>query len=393
MSDRKLNLKDLQLKHKRVLMRVDVNVPLAHGVIEDDSRILAAIPSIEYIVKQGASLILMSHLGRPQGKPDPAASLTPIAIRLSEILKKPVQMAKDCVGSEVEKIAHALKPGEILLLENLRFHPGEENPLEEPHFVQELAKLGDVYVNDAFGTAHRAHASTVLITQYFPKQSAMGFLMETEIQKLSFLLKNPPKPFYAIVGGAKASSKIGVLKKLATLVDSVLVGGAMAFPFLKAQGVSLGASLSEDLNTVASLPKDQLVLPVDLVVANAFSNDARVQTLSIADGIPEGWYGMDIGPKTVIQWTGLLKDAKTVFWNGPLGVYEMPHFAKGTQAIASFLATLKAKTCVGGGNSIAALKQMGLADQFYHLSTGGGASLEFLEFGHLPGIDALTTAL
>lgn len=391
MADKKLTLKDLSLGNKRVLMRVDFNVPIENGQIEDDSRIHAAIPSIEYVLKHGGSLILMSHLGRPKGKPDPSMSLKPVAKRLSEILKKPIQMANDSIGPDVEKMAKGLMPGHIMMLENLRFHVGEENPAKDPDFTKELSKLGNVYVNDAFGTAHREHASTALIAKYFPKQSAMGFLMEKELKALGPLLDNPERPFYALIGGAKVSSKIGILKKLLTHVDAIFIGGGMAFTFLKEKGIPVGESICEDPNLIKDFPKDKLHLPIDLVIADKFENSAKTQTISVDQGIPDGWHGMDIGPKTIAEWDQKLKNAKTVFWNGPVGVYEMSNFEKGTHAIADFLAKSNAKTFVGGGNSVSAIQQIGLADQFTHLSTGGGASLEFLELGHLPGIDALTS--
>ncbi len=387
---RKLTLRDLSLRGKRVLMRVDFNVPLENGKIADDSRIRAALPSIEYILKQGASLILMSHLGRPKGIPDPAFSLAPCGKRLSEFLQCPIEMAADCVGSAVEKLAAGLNQGEILLLENLRFHVGEENPEKEPGFAAELAELGDCYVNDAFGTAHRAHASTATIASYFPGKAAMGFLMEKEIQELTPLLEKPARPFYAIVGGAKISSKIGVIKRLLELVDKLFIGGGMTFTFLKARGIPIGDSISEDSSTIRGLDQTKLCFPIDLIIADAFSNDAKSKIISVREGISAGWQGMDIGPQTVLTWSKEFKMAATVFWNGPLGVFEMPHFASGTRGIAECLAKTNAKTIVGGGDSVAAIQQMGLGNQFAHLSTGGGASLEFLEFGHLPGIDALS---
>lgn len=383
----KLTLKDLVLKGQRVLMRVDFNVPIEKGKITDDSRIRAALPSIEYVLNHGASLVLMSHLGRPKGAEAPF-SLAPCGKRLSELLKKPVQMAKDCVGAAVEKMANQLKPGEVLLLENLRFHPGEE--AQDPQFTAALAKLGTAYVNDAFGTAHRAHASTAAIAKYFPGKSAMGFLMENEIGALSPLLTNPQRPFYAIIGGAKISSKIGVIQKLLDKVDALFIGGGMFYTFLKAEGIAVGDSICEDLATIRDLPKEKLHFPVDLVIADGFSNDANRQIILSKEGIPEGWQGMDIGPKTVAEWSKLIPKAATVFWNGPLGVFEMGNFAKGTKAIGELLAKSKAKTIVGGGDSVAAVEQMGLGHRFAHLSTGGGASLEFLEYGHLPGIDALS---
>jgi len=395
----KLSLKDLHLKGKRVLMRVDFNVPLSkEGKITDDSRIVASLPSIQYVINHGASLVLMSHLGRPKAKPEPEFSLAPCAKRLSELLKKPVPLASDCAGEKVEKLAAGLHPGEVLLLENVRFHPGEETPEKEPEFVSQLAKLGDVYVNDAFGTAHRAHASTALIAQFFPGKAAAGFLMEKEIAELSPLLKNPERPFYAILGGAKISTKAGVVKNLLDRVDGLFLGGGMAFTFLKSQGIEIGESLCEasEIETAreilekAKKKKIPLHLPLDFVISNGFKNEAEKKIAPSEKGIPSGWQGMDIGPKTIEEWSSELKGAKTVFWNGPLGVFEMPHFAKGTHAIAEKLAHSKAKVIIGGGDSVAAIQQMGLADRFAHLSTGGGASLEFLEFGHLPGIDTLS---
>lgn len=370
-------------------MRVDFNVPMEKGKITDDSRIKAAIPSIEYVLHHGASLILMSHLGRPKG-PDPALSLAPCAKRLSELLKQPVPIAPDCVGPEVEKMAASLKPGQVLLLENLRFHAGEEAPEKDPQFVSNLAKLGDCYVNDAFGTAHRAHASTAAIAKFFSHQSAMGFLMQKEIEALSPLLHKPARPFYAIIGGSKISTKIGVIQKLLNLVDTLFIGGGMTFTFLKAQGIPIGNSISEDPATVQNLPLTKIHLPTDLVIANAFSNDAETKIIPAKQGIPPGWQGMDIGPQTVTLWSKQLAQASTVFWNGPVGVFEMSHFAQGTKDLAEALAHAKAKTIIGGGDSVAAIEQMGLSGRFAHLSTGGGASLEFLEFGHLPGIDALS---
>ena len=391
MAEKKLTLKDLSLGNKRVLMRVDFNVPIENGKIEDDSRIHAALPSIEYVLKHGGSIVLMSHLGRPKGKPDPALSLKPVARRLSEILKCPIQMANDSIGPEVEKMTKGLMPGHIMMLENLRFHEGEKDPKKDPEYVKELSKLGDVYVNDAFGSAHREHASTALITQFFPDRSAMGFLIEEELRQITPLIKNPERPFYAIIGGAKGSSKIGILKKLLTHVDGVFIGGGMAFTFLKEKGISVGDSICENISLIQDFPKDKIYLPVDLVIADQFSNDAKIETILVDQGIPSGWDGMDIGPKTILEWNQKLVGAKTVFWNGPVGVYEMSNFQNGTRAIAEALAKTNAKTIVGGGNSVSAIKQMRLSDQFTHLSTGGGASLEFLELGHLPGIDALTS--
>lgn len=384
-----MTLRDLSLRGKRVLMRVDFNVPFEKGKITDDSRMVAALPSIEYSLNQGASVILMSHLGRPQGK-DPNLSLAPCAEKLSQLLHKPVAMAPDCIGPAVEKMATKMESGQILLLENLRFHTGEEAPEKDPKFVAALAKLGDCYVNDAFGTAHRAHASTTAIAHFFPGKSAMGCLMEKEIEALSPLFEKPAKPFYAILGGAKVASKIGIIKTLLEKVDTLFIGGGMVYTFLKAQGIEIGDSLCESPALTREIPLAKLCFPVDLVIANAFSNDAKIKIIQANQGIPPGWQGMDIGLQTVAVWSKILKNGSTVFWNGPLGVFEMPNFAKGSRGIAEGLAHSKAKVIVGGGDSVAAIQQMGLGHQFAHLSTGGGASLEFLEFGHLPGIDILS---
>lgn len=383
----KMSLSDLSLKGKRVLMRVDFNVPMEKGVIVDDSRIAASLPSIEYILKKGGALILMSHLGRPEGKPKAPLSLAPCAKRLSELLRKPVEMASDCVGPDVEKKVAELQPGQMLLLENLRFHIGEETPEKEPKFAAALAKLGDCYVDDAFGAAHRPHASIVSVAKLFPGKAAIGFLMQKEIDALSPLLKNPERPFYAILGGAKISTKIGLIKQLLERVDGLFIGGAMPYTFFKAQGIPIGDCPSEDTATIRHLPTEKLHFPLDLVIADSAANK---KTIDIKQGIPAGWQGMDIGPKTVAEWAKELKTASTVFWNGPLGVFEIPDFATGTREIADVLAKAQAKTIVGGGDSVAAIQQMGLGRQFTHLSTGGGASLEFIEFGHLPGIDALS---
>ena len=370
----KLTIRDLSLKGKRVLLRVDFNVPLNDdGSISDDSRIRAALPSIRYALQNGASLVLMSHLGRPDGKPTPKYSLRPCAARLAELLDKPVAFDKE--------------PGPIVLLENLRFHPGEEHPDKEPGFVDTLARLGDVYVNDAFGAAHRAHASITLLAERFPGKAAMGFLMEKELQVLSELLTAPKRPFYAIMGGAKISTKLGVVNSLLKRVDLLFIGGGMAPSFFAAQNVKVGASPIERFTLP---PMEKVRLPTDIVIADAFAKDAHRQTVLAKNGIPDGWQGMDIGPRTVAEWSEALKNAGTVFWNGPLGVFEFPAFAAGTRAIAEALAGLKANVVIGGGDSVAAIEQMGLQDRFSHLSTGGGASLEFLEFGHLPGVDILT---
>lgn len=393
---KKLQVQDLDVKGKKVLLRVDFNVPLSkEGKITDDSRIRCSLPTIEFILEHGGSIILMSHLGRPKGI-DPKFSLSCAAKRLSELLHRPVAMAPDCVGLSVEKMASQLREGQILMLENLRFHEGEENSEKDPDFVKKLALLADVYVNDAFATSHRAHASTALIAKYFPKKSAAGFLMQEEISHLMALLKDPKRPFYAVIGGAKISTKIKVVFQLLDLVDGLFLGGAMAFTFLKAKGKNIGSSLFEEseiksVEEVLKKGQKKIHLPTDFIVANGFANDARKKVATVSEGIEQGWQGMDIGPNTIQEWSSLLQKAKTVFWNGPLGVFEMPNFAKGTFAIAQVLAHSSAEVVIGGGDSVAAIHEMHLQDQFAFLSTGGGASLEFLENkGHLPGIDALS---
>jgi phosphoglycerate kinase len=390
-----MSIEDLPLKNERVLMRVDFNVPIKNGKITDDSRIKAALPTIQYALHHGASVILMSHLGRPNGKRDPQFTLKPCAERLSERLGKPVLFAPDSVGPEVEKMAHGLRSGQVLLLENLRFHPGEEEPEKEPEFVKKLAKLGTVYINDAFGTAHRVHASTALIATYFPHKAAAGLLMKKEISFLSPLLHNPKRPFYAIIGGAKVSTKAGVIQNLLKKVDRLFIGGGMTYTFLKAKGIEIGDSLFEatEVETVKNIMRSSsssISLPLDLVIADAFDNGANRKTIPSNEPIPKGWRGMDIGSKTIQAWSAELGKANTVFWNGPLGVFEMAHFATGTHAIAEALSHSKAQVIIGGGDSVAAIEQMGIGDRFAHLSTGGGAALEFLEFSKLPGIESLT---
>jgi len=395
----KLQLQDLDCKGKKVLMRVDFNVPLdEQGAITDDTRLKESLPSIQYILDAGGSVILMSHLGRPKGKKDSKYSLSPCAKRLSELLSSSVYFVNDCIGEEVEKKAKDLKPKEILLLENLRFYPAEEKPDQDPSFAKQLAKLGDLYVNDAFGTAHRAHSSTHDIAKYFPKRAAAGLLMQKEMQFLGRLVQNPEHPFYAIIGGAKISSKIGVLHSLLSKVDAIFLGGGMAYTFFKIQGLSIGDSLFEEsavedakrFLTECKKKSIPVFFPKDIVIANAFNEHADHRIVPVNQGIPLEWQGMDIGPMTLKEWETELKKGKTIFWNGPLGVFEFQPFAKGTQGIANILAHSKATTIVGGGDSIAAINSLNLAKSFTHLSTGGGASLEFIEFGHLPGIDALS---
>jgi len=394
----KKTVRDIQVGGKRVLVRVDFNVPLNEaGEITDDTRIRAALPTIEYLRSKGAKVILCSHMGRPKGKVLEELRLTPVAKRLSELLGAPVVKTDDSVGSDVERVVAAMKPGDVVLLENLRFHA--EETANDTAFAKQLAALADVYVNDAFGTAHRAHASTEGVTHFLP--AVAGFLMERELAFLGKTLAEPAHPFVAVLGGAKVSGKIGVIENLLPKVDHLVVGGGMANTFLKAQGYEVGDSLLE--GDKLELAKDllkragkKLVLPVDVVVADAFAPDAKHQTVSIdkvpADRSPcsdEGWRILDIGPRSVERFKDVLKTAKTVVWNGPMGVFEFPTFAAGTIAIAKALAETDATTIIGGGDSAAAVKQAGLSEAMTHISTGGGASLEFLEGKVLPGVAAL----
>ncbi len=395
----KLLLSDLNFRDKCVLVRVDFNVPLNEkGEITDATRIRKCLPTIETILMRGGKVILMSHLGRPKGKRDPKFSLTPCYEALKKLLPCEVFFSPDCIGKEAETLASRLQTSQVLLLENLRFHAAEEKPDTDPTFAKQLAKLGDLYVNDAFGAAHRKHSSTATITQYFPNCAGMGLLMEAEVRFLTQILSEPKRPFYALIGGAKISSKIGVLTSLLQKVDELFIGGGMAYTFLKAQGINIGSSLVE--NDLVPTAKDilnssaqkniTLHLPEDLVIADRFANDASKKTIAVSDGIPQKWEGMDIGPKTAQKWSKEFEKCATFFWNGPVGVFEFPNFAKGTHVIAKALAENPATTIVGGGDSLAAVNQLGISQKFSHISTGGGASLEFIEFGHLPGIDTLS---
>lgn len=378
-------------------MRVDFNVPLTkEHTIADDTRLRAALPSIQYVLNAGGSVILLSHLGRPKSR-DPAYSLAPCAHALELLLSTPVKMAQDSVGPSAEEAVQKLAPKEVLLLENLRFSPAEEHPELDPSFAEKLASFGDMYVNDAFGSAHRAHTSTAIIARYFPGRAAAGFLMQKEIDALRSLLFDPKRPFYAIVGGAKVSTKIGVLSALMKKVDALFIGGAMASTFLTAKGLDVGDSLHEPeytsvakrLLAEAHIP---IYLPSDHVIAETLEAGAPTRVVDAAEAIPKGWRAVDIGPKTLETWGAELKNAKTVFWNGPVGVYEIPDFAKGTHTLAHILSALPAKTIVGGGDSVAAVHKLHLEENFSHVSTGGGASLEFVEKGTLPGIEALYRA-
>jgi phosphoglycerate kinase len=385
----KKTVKDIDLKGKRVFMRVDFNVPMDKGVVTDDKRIKAALPTIKYVLEQGASLLLASHLGRPKGGPDPEFSLKAAAEVLAGHLGKPVQIAPDCVGAEAEKMAKALKPGYVLMLENTRFHAGEEK--NDPELAKQMAALADVYVNDAFGSAHRAHASTEGITHYLPAVS--GFLMEQELEYLGRAVANPEHPYIAILGGAKISDKILVVETLLSKCDNLIIGGGMANTFLAAQGLNMQDSLVEatSLDTAkAILAKsgDKLVLPVDAVIADKFDAEANTQVVAV-NAIPAGWRMLDVGPKTLELYAATLKGAKLIVWNGPVGVFEMPKFAEGTFGLAKLLATSGAITVIGGGDSASAVKKAGVAKQMTHVSTGGGASLEFLEGKELPGVAAL----
>jgi phosphoglycerate kinase len=385
----KKTVRDVPVKGKRVLVRVDFNVPLEKSQVADDTRIRAALPTIRYLLEQGAAVILMSHLGRPKGEVRDELRMDPVAHRLSELLGLEVVKLDNCTGPEVESAAQRLEPGQVLLLENLRFHPEEE--ANDQGFAQKLASLADLYVNDAFGTAHRAHASTAGVANYLP--AVAGLLLERELEMLGRILEDPARPFVAILGGAKVSGKIGVIRSLLTRVDLLLLGGGMANTFLKAQGHEVGASLVEDdsLGVARDILEDageRLVLPVDVVVADAFSEDANTRTVGV-DQVPINWRILDIGPRTVGLFEERLASAATVVWNGPMGVFEFPRFAAGTIALATGLAKTRATTIVGGGDSVAALRQAGLADKMTHVSTGGGASLEFLEGKTLPGVAAL----
>ncbi|NOX36198.1 MAG: phosphoglycerate kinase [Calditrichaeota bacterium] len=394
----KLTIDDLELKGKTVLVRVDFNVPLDDQFrVTDDFRIRSALPTIQKIIREGGRAVLCSHLGRPKGQRNEKYSLKPVADRLAELLGQNVHFAPDCIGPEVDRLKQQLKDGEVLLLENLRFHPGEE--ANDPEFARQLASYCDVYVNDAFGTAHRAHASTVGVTRYFDCCAA-GYLMQKELEYLGKALENPERPFVTILGGAKISGKIDVILNLLDKTDVLLIGGGMIFTFFKAQGLEIGKSILEedrlemarDILDRASRSRTRLELPVDVVVADRVEAGASTTVVDV-NAMPSDGIGVDIGPRTIEKYKEFLATARTVVWNGPMGVFEIPDFARGTEAIARYLAEITEKgaiTIVGGGDSAAAVKQFGLSDKLSHVSTGGGASLEFLEGKTLPGVAALT---
>ncbi len=393
----KLTIDDLDLNGRRVLVRVDFNVPLDEGGrVRDPTRILAALPTIRRILDSGGSAVLMSHLGRPKGKRDMSFSLSPVADALEDELGRSVKFTDDCIGQEAEAAAGSLQPGDVLLLENLRFHPEEE--ADDPGFAEALARLGDLYVNDAFGTAHRAHASTHALAHSFPGKAAAGCLMEKELRYLGAALADPERPFVAIIGGAKISTKIEVLRRLLRLVDSLLIGGGMTYTLVKARGGRIGDSLCEEdklsvAGEILSLPEaDRLRLPIDSVAAQDPEAAAETRVFP-SDDIPDGWRGLDIGPVARGEFVAAVSEARTVLWNGPVGLFERSPFDVGTRDVAEAMAELTRRggvTIVGGGDSVAALNIFGLADRMSHVSTGGGASLEFLEGKPLPGVEALT---
>ena len=388
----KKSIEDIDVAGKKVLARCDFNVPLKDGVITNDKRIVAALPTIKYLVDHKARLILCSHLGRPKGEFKPEFSLAPVAKRLSELLGQEVKMAKDVIGPDAKKLASELKDGEVMLLENVRFHAEETK--NDPAFAKELASMAEIYVNDAFGACHRAHASTAGVAAYLP--AVCGYLMQKEINFIGGALANPKRPFVAILGGAKVSDKIGVITNLLDKVDTLVIGGGMAYTFMKAQGHSIGNSICEDdkLDLARQILADaekkgvKLLLPIDNNAGDKFDENCNEQIVN-SDDIPDGWMGMDIGPKSIELFCDAVKGAGTVIWNGPMGVFEFEKFAKGTLAVAKAVADSGAVSIIGGGDSVAAVTKLGFADKMTHISTGGGASLEFMEGKVLPGIDCL----
>ena len=396
MNYHKKSARDIAVQGKKVFVRCDFNVPLdGDGNITDDIRIRGALPTIQYLLDNGAAVILCSHMGRPKGQVNPKYSLKPVAVRLSELLGQDVKLADDVIGDSAKALAAALQPGQAMLLENVRYHKEEE--ANDPAFAKALADLADIFVNDAFGTAHRAHASTAGIADYLP--AVCGFLMEREISVMGKALEDPQRPFVAILGGAKIADKLKLIDNLLGKCDSVLIVGGMSYTFAKAQGGNIGNSLcdNEKLELVGALPAKaeklgtRLMLPIDNVAGDAFSNDCNTVVVKAGE-IPEGYEGMDIGPATVAAYSEIIKNAKTVVWNGPAGVFEMPTFAKGTEGIAKAVAECDGTSIIGGGDSAAAIEQLGFADKVSHISTGGGASLEFLEGRELPGIACLLDA-
>jgi phosphoglycerate kinase len=388
----KKTVEDLDVSGRRVLLRCDFNVPLSDGAVADDRRIVQSLPTIRHLLGRGAAVVVCSHLGRPKGGFEEKYSMKPVAARLSELLGQPVALSSDVIGPDAQARAAALAPGGVLLLENLRFH--REETQNDPEFSRRLAALAELYVNDAFGAAHRAHSSTAGVADYLP--AAGGFLLSRELKILGDALSHPARPFVAILGGAKISDKIGVIESLLEKADRVLIGGGMAYTFFKAQGLGIGDSICEDekldvaraLIDRAQRAGAELLLPCDNLVSDAFSAQATIQTVP-SDTIPDGWMGMDIGPKTRERFAEAIASAKTVLWNGPMGVFELAPFADGTRAVAQAMAEADAVTIVGGGDSAAAVAQMGLADKMTHISTGGGASLEFIEGKTLPGVACL----
>jgi phosphoglycerate kinase len=395
---KKQTIDQVDLRNKRVLIRVDFNVPLDDSCqITDDSRIRAALPTINRAVDESAVVILCSHLGRPKGTIDQSLSLAPVAKRLQRLLNKPVEFVGDCIGPAVEAVVNKAKPGDVVVLENLRFHPEEEK--NDDHFSSQLASLADVYINDAFGTAHRSHASTVGITKYV-KVSAAGFLMKREVEALEGTVENPVRPFVAILGGAKVSGKIGVIENLGKVVDKVIIGGGMAFTFIKAMGLEIGQSLVENdmldfakrIHEQAMAQKIKFYLPVDCVVAASLDPEAETKIVPVQE-IPPGWYGMDIGPASVRLFSEAVQNAKTILWNGPMGVFERDAFSRGTFAMAHAVANAYAKTIVGGGDTALAVYRAGVSESMSFISTGGGAALQLLEGKHMPGLAALPDRL
>jgi phosphoglycerate kinase len=385
----KRSVRDLDLRGKRVLVRVDFNVPIADGKVTDDTRIVRALPNIQYLLSEGAKPILISHLGRPKGESDPKYRMDPVAERLGELLQRPVLKLDAAVGPEVEAALDEWDGEGVVLLENSRFYAGETK--NDPELARQLAELADLYVNDAFGAAHRAHATTVGVAELLP--AAAGLLLQEELDYLDGVLSDPERPFVAILGGAKVSDKLGVIKSLLNVADELLIGGAMCFTFFKAQGYEVGASLVEDdyLEEAKQLLEEageRLVLPVDVVAAEEMEADAESRTVGVEE-IPAGWMGLDIGPRTVEEFRERISGAKTVFWNGPMGVFEMDAFARGTEGVARAVAASGATSIVGGGDSVAAVSKLGLEDQMSHISTGGGASLEYVEGKELPGVTVL----